>query len=117
MSQVLRNSKYFDLDRRFRLLMGINALLLALQIVGWSATLRVASDILQWATLQHVSPLAGPFDYPVSLLWGIPASAIAVAWVLRQGGSLSLAVGVAGFPLIYLAAISGCFYLLPLMLH
>ena len=117
MSQVEQNAKTNDLDRRLRLMASVNVIFIALIFLAWNPTVRLVGEMMQWATLEHVSPRAGILDYPLTLMWGLPVVGTCLAWIFRQSGSYSLALWAAGFPLLYLGALVAGFYIVPLMMR
>jgi hypothetical protein len=103
-----------QLDKRLRIVAALDIAFVAMAIF-WSALMaRLVADPLEWATWKNVSASPGLFDYPFLLLWMLPLTGLACAWILTKGGHKKLAVWSAGFPLMYLSTIVACFYAVPL---
>jgi hypothetical protein len=100
-----------------RRLLLLNAWFVVLSLFWWKELAVFMADPLQWATWQHVSPRAGILEYPVVLLWALPLTGSAAAWVMKKGNQTQLALWMASFPLLYISTLIACFHVIPKLMR
>ncbi|MFM9940940.1 MAG: hypothetical protein ACKVP7_15765 [Hyphomicrobiaceae bacterium] len=98
------------------LLACVNGIFAASMISAWTVTSLFIADPIEWATWMRIyrtGSIMELFDYPFVLLWLLPVSGIATAWVAGQSRNWSLAYGSLTLPIVVLGFCVGWFYLAP----
>ena len=102
--------------RHLKLLLAVNVAFAALILFWWQNVSWILDEPVRWSTWSMTGKSPAPFDYPFVLLWGAPAMCSGVAWILRSGDSLRLALIIAVFPLCYIGLLMACFHIVPMLL-
>lgn len=90
-----------------------NGLFAAVSIVWWTAISFIVAEPLRWATWQAIGPSPELFDYPFVLLWLLPLGGVGAAWLALRLERRALAYFLALYPMLFIAAVVGWFYLAP----
>jgi Sec-independent protein secretion pathway component TatC len=109
--------KQENLGRRLLLISIFNVGFVTFALLWWKDLAQIVSAPLQWATWQSVSPRPSVFEYPIILLWTLPIAGTALAWLLKQGGQMRLALWLSSFPLIYIGSLIAGFHLIPALMR
>jgi len=98
----------------------INGACVAVMLLAWPLVSMFVSDPIEWATwmrIQRGNNLMDALDYPFVLLWFLPMSGIAVAWVSSQSRNWGMAWMALTMPIMVLGLVFGWYYLAPPHLH
>jgi len=96
-------------------LMAVNLLFAAACMFWWSVMSLVVADAMSWATWAIVAHSTNDFfQYPFVLLWTLPLTGTALAWLGLKVDNQRFALAAAAFPPVLLGIILGWYHLAPL---
>ena len=113
MDENYHTARTDQIQRRLAVAMLVNAAFAGGVIMRAEATALLLVDPIRWATWTAMSSRPDLFEFPFVMLWAMPVLAVGIAWVLKTGGALRVAVWVSCFPLLYLGTLFGCYHVLP----
>ena len=106
-------------ERVALLLQIVNLSFAAVMVSAWTYISYIIADPIAWATWVPLSRHANPglFDYPFSLLWGLPVGGVVAGFCARRLTMPKLMITALWMPLLVLGMIFGWFYLTPIEWH
>ncbi|HRD76334.1 MAG TPA: hypothetical protein PK264_10385 [Hyphomicrobiaceae bacterium] len=92
-----------------------NIAITAVVLGAWTFIALFVVEPIGWATWAPVTRgwRPGLFEYPFTMLWGLPLCAVALAWLARRANFSGLNYALLLLPLALLGMIFGWYYLAP----
>jgi hypothetical protein len=94
-------------------LMLVNSVFATTSVFWWTFMSLFVAEPIKWATWTGISSRPDLFEYPFSLLWMIPGTAVCAAWLAHKAGKRRMALNLVIFPIVFLGLLFGWYYLAP----
>jgi hypothetical protein len=98
-------------------LMLVNAGFAAITMFWWSGLAGVLTEPVNWAANYNIPSRPELFDYPYSLIWGLPIAGCALGWILHRLYNGRFARTVLILPLSYIFIIFVVYHAIPVELR